>query len=102
MSSQPHIRGGGKAIGALIKDLPRIHGKSRVLAGIIGFAFGGLGLGLYFWSWRDFLYPILVFILAVLVAGTFILPVLGVAPGWLVGSLFASGWGIWRASGGGS
>ncbi len=96
-----HLRGGGRVISTIVGDLPYVEGKNPVIAAILGFLFGGLGLGLYFWSWKDFLYPVLVFIVTIIFFGSFVLPIIGVMPGWLVGSLFASGWGVWRANGGG-
>jgi len=99
--SHHHYRGTGKVMKALVGDLPDVDDKSPVLAGIVGFLFGGLGLGLYFWSWKDFVYPLLIFALVVITMGTIVLPVIGVVPGWLFGSLLSCGWGVWRANGGG-
>ena len=36
--------------------------KDPVVAAVLGFALGGLGLGLYFRSWTDFFMPILIWI----------------------------------------
>jgi hypothetical protein len=91
------VHGVPKAIALLWKDLPRVDGRNRWIAAIIGFLFGGLGLGLYFWSWKDFLYPILVLVL-LLIGFDFILPVVGAAPAWFVGGIFAAGWGFARVS----
>jgi len=96
MTNHPHIHGAGRLIKTMINDLPPVYGKSRLLAGFIGFLFGGLGLGLYFWSWRDFLYPVVIFGLSVFLLGS-ALPVVGVLPGYLLGILFATVWGVWRA-----
>jgi hypothetical protein len=92
------IHGTGRFMKFLIDDLPPLNGKNPVIAGILGFCFGGVGLGLYFWSWKDFLYPVVIFFLAVLTM-SFLLPVIGAFPGWLVGGILAAGWGAWRASG---
>jgi len=80
----------------LLEDLPPIKEKKNpVLAGILGFLFGGIGLGIYFQSFKDFLYPVLVFLmLSVLLA-----PLLVVGP--FLALLFASGWGVVRALGSG-
>jgi hypothetical protein len=101
VSNHQQIHGGGKLIGSLIGDLPTIYDKSPVIAGIIGFCFGGLGLGLYFQSWKDFVYPLVIFFLSVLIMGSVVLPVIGVLPGWLLGAILSAGWGVWRANGGG-
>jgi hypothetical protein len=94
------VHGAGRAIKSLVGDLPVLEKKNWVLAGLLGFFFGGLGLGLYFQSWKDFIYPILVFFIVTIAWGSFI-PFFGAAPGALVGFLFASCWGIWRALGSG-
>ena len=96
-----HYRGAGKGMKALIEDLPYIEGKNPIIAFIVGFLFGGIGLGLYFQSWKDFLYPLILFLVSVIIMGTFILPIIGVVPGWLLGSTLSAGWGVWRANGGG-
>lgn len=92
-----HVHGSGESIAALWKDLPNVDDRNQWIAAIIGFCFGGLGLGLYFWSWKDFLYPIVVWFLIV-IGFSFIIPIVGAVPGWLVGGLFAAGWGFARVS----
>jgi len=42
--------------------------KSRFIAALIGFLFGGIGLGLYFRTLFDFLYPTLMFFIMLLVS----------------------------------
>ncbi len=74
----------------LLDDLPPLHGKNPLLAALIGFFFGGIGLGLYFWSWRDFVYPVVIFLIL-----AFMFPVVGAIPGMLI----AAGWGLVRAWG---
>ena len=68
---------------------PYIHGKSRVLAAIIGLLFGGIGLGIYFGSWKDF------FILLVI---SIILVLMFAAGGVLLSAIISAIWGFWRAS----
>lgn len=62
--------------------------KNPAAAFFIGCCCGGIGLGLYFGSFIDFLVPIVVFIIAALIG-------LGIGgiPGWL----FAGFWGMMRA-----
>lgn len=66
--------------------------KNPLIAGLIGFAFGGIGLGLYFRSFKDFLYPILVMLLL-----SFLFPGVGTVAGIALTTL----WGIIRAEGSG-
>lgn len=68
---------------------PNIYGKSRVLAAILGLLLGGIGLGIYFRSWKDFIIPIVVSI---------VLVYLFAAGGLMLSALFAAVWGFWRAS----
>lgn len=76
----------------LLEDLPPIREKKNpVVAGVLGFLFGGIGLGLYFQSWKDFVYPVIVFfMLSVLLS-----PLIVVGP--FLGLVFASLWGVVRA-----
>jgi len=47
----------------LFEKLPPItEKKNPLIAGILGFFFGGIGLGLYFQTWQDFLYPVIAFV----------------------------------------
>jgi hypothetical protein len=81
----------------LFEDLPRLNKKKNpAIAALLGFFFNGLGLGLYFGSWKDGVYPVLVLVMGVLVFGTWI-PFIGVVPGWIFAAIFAAGWGIRRA-----
>jgi hypothetical protein len=81
------------AIGHGIKEaltrLPPIRDKKNpLIAGLLGFLLGGLGLGLYFRSWADFIVPILVFMgLSIMIPGL----------GSVAAILFATGWGVVRA-----
>lgn len=79
-----------KTMKGLKEDLPDVTHKNTLLAGFLGFLFGGIGLGLYFQSWRDFLFPILLFVFLSL-----IFPVIGTG----VAILITSGWGIIRTTG---
>lgn len=69
-----------------MKPLKKV--KSPIWAGIIGFFFGPLGIGLYFGSLEDFF----VCLLLLIILG-FIIPGLGLVPGWL----FSAGYGMYRA-----
>ena len=81
----------------LFEDLPRLKKKKNpAVAALLGFFFGGIGLGLYFGSWKDGVYPALVWIMGVVLLGI-LFPFLGVVPGWLLAAIFAAGWGIERA-----
>ncbi len=80
----------------LLEDLPPIREKKDpVVAGILGFLLGGIGLGLYFQSWKDFLYPVIVFIMLSIL----LIPFIVVGP--FLGCVFASLWGVVRALGSG-
>ena len=73
----------------LVSHLPPLRTrKNPVIAGLLGFLFGGVGLGLYLGTWSDFFVPILVFM-----GLSFIFPVLGT----LAAIAFATGWGVVRA-----
>jgi len=62
--------------------------KSENVAAIVGFLFGGIGLALYFWSIIDLLFPVVVAIaLGIVLKGG----------GWLIGAIFASFYGWFRA-----
>ncbi len=78
--------------------LPRLKKrKDPTAAAILGFFFGGFGLGLYFWTWADFFLPVIAFVLTESTLGT-IIPGVGLIPGWLFASIFAAIWGAARAS----
>ena len=87
MSKEVHVAHGIKA---LWEDLPPIREKKHpLLAGIIGFMFGGIGLGLYFQSWKDFLYPVLAWVaLAIVIPGL----------GLILAAIFSATWGAARAA----
>ena len=79
---------------ALLEDLPPIkEEKNPLIAGILGLLFGGVGLGLYFQSWKDFLYPILIMIiLSILIPGL----------GTIAAVILTTLWGLFRACDSGS
>jgi len=81
----------------LIEDLPPLKVKKNpLLAGILGFLFGGLGIGLYFQSWKDGVYLVVVFLML-----SFLLaPLVVVGP--LIALLFAGVWGFARAANSGT
>lgn len=83
----PHL------IQKLLEDLPPLRQKKNpVIAGILGFLFGGLGIGLYFQSWKDGIYLVIVFfLLSILLAHL-------VVVGPFLALCFASLWGVIRAS----
>jgi hypothetical protein len=69
--------------------------KSPGLASALGFVFGGIGLGLYFLSFVDFLIPIGIVILATIVLGA-VSADLGIL-GLIGGAIVAALWGYFRA-----
>ena len=74
----------------LLEDLPPLRVKKNpIVAAIVGFCFGGLGLGLYLQSWKDGVYPILVLILLSLV-----FPGIGTVTALIMTSV----WGFVRAA----
>lgn len=62
--------------------------KSENVAAILGFLFGGIGLAIYFWSIIDLLFPVVVVI---------VLSIALKGGGWLIGAIFASFYGWFRA-----
>ncbi|MGA3237423.1 MAG: hypothetical protein ABSG03_14060 [Bryobacteraceae bacterium] len=78
-------------IKALLEDLPPLRKKKNpLIAALAGFFLGGVGLGLYLQSWKDCVYPILVFIL---------LSIIFPGVGTIAALFFAAIWGFARASG---
>jgi len=67
--------------------------RSPAAAAIVGFLFGGIGLGLYFRSVLDFLIPVLCAIASVAVGAAAVSGRLG----YLAGALIAARWGYYRA-----
>lgn len=81
-----------RAVGAL----PTLRKPKRPgVAAAIGFLFGGVGLGLYFRSFIDFLLP-LAAVFAVLLTSAAIESKLGSA-GWLAGAVLVGVYGFFRA-----
>ena len=79
----------------LLDKLPPLHGtKSAGVAAVLGFVFGGIGLGIYLRSFVDFLFPIALVITASVLSTGFaqLDPQIGV----LAGSIVASLWGYFR------
>ncbi len=70
--------------------------RNPVKAAIIGFLFGGIGLGLYFKSMIDFLIPVGFAIATTAVAAMSAGPTPGTA-GFLGGCMIAARWGYYRA-----
>lgn len=69
--------------------------RSPNVAAAVGFFFGGIGLGLYFGSFIDFVLPIAITIALVLATGSL---GAGLASlGWLAGAIIASIYGYYRA-----
>lgn len=76
-------------INDFLNNLPALkQRKNSSVAAVIGFLFGGLGLGIYFMCAVDFLIPIFIAIIM-----TIVLP--GV--GYLGGAVIAGLWGYFRA-----
>jgi hypothetical protein len=70
--------------------------RSPAKAAVIGFLFGGLGLGLYFKSVIDFLIPVLLCIATAAVAAAAAHQA-GGGVGYLAGCMIAARWGYHRA-----
>lgn len=82
--------------GALGTLSPLSARKSPNLAAFLGFLFGGIGIGLYFWSFIDALIP-----LAIVLALTFAVDQLAAVDaivGLLTGAIVAALYGYLRAS----
>jgi hypothetical protein len=72
-----------------VRELPPLPAeKNPLIAGVAGFLFGAVGVGLYLGSWRDFFVCLVVFVVLL-----FAIPGLGAIPGWW----FAAGYGVFRA-----
>jgi hypothetical protein len=72
-----------------ISEMPALpETKNPVIAGVLGFVFGAIGVGLYFRSWSDFFVCLVAFVVL-----TVAIPGLGAIPGWW----FAAGYGVFRA-----
>jgi hypothetical protein len=81
-------------INQLLDKLPPLRAtKNPGLAALLGLLLGGIGLGLYFWSFVDFLVPLVIVVGLSLVFGQ--TNVAGI--GWLGGAIIAGGWGYLRA-----
>lgn len=82
---------------ALLGYLHPLRGsRSPNLAAFIGFVLGGLGLGLYFWSFIDALLPLVIFV--VLFLGVKELAAADTLTAALSGALVAALYGYLRAS----
>ena len=79
--------------GLFIKAVERLptlsKSKKPGVAAFVGFAFGGIGLGLYFRSFIDFLLTI--------VAGLLVTVATSAALGWVTGAVIAGVYGFYRA-----
>jgi hypothetical protein len=71
--------------------------RSPAAAAIVGFLFGGIGLGLYFRSVVDFVIPVLFSLASVAVSLAVGDATISGKPGFLVGALIAARWGYCRA-----
>ncbi len=79
----------------LFEHMPPLNGaKNPQLAAVLGFFFGGIGLGIYFMSFVDFLIPILISILLFAVLQG--LASMDTTIAWLVGAIIAGLWGFFR------
>jgi hypothetical protein len=75
--------------------LPPMREKiNPVTAGIIGFLFGGIGLGLYFKSIIDFFIPVGFAVATTIIAVAVSAPS---STGYLSGCIIAARWGYYRA-----
>lgn len=86
-SNKPHYN---RFVDQQLRQLPALADrKNPMLAGIIGFLFGPVGIGIYFKSKNDFLWC-----LGLLIGFMIVVPGVGLLPGWL----FSAGYGYKRAS----
>jgi hypothetical protein len=80
---------------SIYRRFPAIRRTNPQLAAAFGFFLGGIGLGIYFRSFIDFIAPIAIAIVVSLVVvklvGT------GAALGWLAGAIIASLYGFTRS-----
>lgn len=67
--------------------------RSPAAAAIVGFLFGGIGLGLYFRSVLDFIIPVLCALASMALGAAAVSGRLG----YLAGALIAARWGYYRA-----
>jgi hypothetical protein len=67
--------------------------RSPAAAAVVGFLFGGIGLGLYFRSVLDFVIPVLCALASVAIGAAAAYGSLG----YLAGALIAARWGYYRA-----
>jgi hypothetical protein len=82
--------------GELYKSFPVLKKeKSPQVAAALGFFFGGVGLGLYFWSFVDFILPILITVVLSFIITAIAEDASGTA--WLVGASIAGVYGYLRA-----
>jgi predicted PurR-regulated permease PerM len=69
----------------LLDKLPVLNSrKEPVVACIVGIVFGFIGVGIYLWSFTDFLIPLLFLIVL-----SIIIPFFGTVPGWIFAGLYA-------------
>jgi hypothetical protein len=68
--------------------LPTLRRTSPQWAAAIGFVFGGIGLAIYFRSFVDFIAPIAIAIVAIILVGEV---------GWLAGAIIAAIYGFSRS-----
>jgi hypothetical protein len=74
----------------LWEDLPPLRKKKNpFIAAFAGFFFGGIGLGIYFQSWKDAVYPIL---------GLVLLSIAFPAIGTVTALILTAVWGFARAA----
>jgi purine-cytosine permease-like protein len=79
----------GKLASEIVKEMPRLRKKKNVVvAGVLGFLFGAIGIGIYFESFTDFLVCMGLFIGLTIISGGVL-----IVPAWL----FAPAYGIYRA-----
>jgi hypothetical protein len=89
--SPHHAAHGFHTVKDLYEGLPALpHRKSPVVAGLLGFLFGGIGLGLYFRTWKDGVFPILAFAMLSMICPWGL--------GEFAGAVFACIWGVVRAA----
>lgn len=89
---------GAHFIAHMWHDLPSLPTKKNpIVASFLGFWTGGIGVGLYFQSWKDCIYLNLTIVLLIMMGGS-VVPVLGALPALVLGCLIGACWGFVRAA----
>jgi hypothetical protein len=76
-------------IARVMNSLPPVQSRKNLwLALVLGFFFSGVGLGLYFRSWVDFIVPTAIWVVLIVTPGD---------AGFWIGAVIGGLWGLLRA-----